>query len=352
MARAPITLLDIALRNGDNVASVVNDVTNVAPEWGTIPAVTRAGLSYDVVRTVGLPHGYFRPVGDGVPMDKSDIVRESKPMFPFETFLTVGEDVVKAQTTQSKATVGDILTTEASNNIMGTGLYMGVQTWYGANWDANGFFGLATQVSSIVGGTANLEVDAGGGLAGSTAAVPVAGSGTSGVTNTTGSFYLLWLDANPTNPQGVHYVVGDNGAMDFKPWMLLPVLKGQTVETNPRQKMAMAWFSNFMFYCALAPASAYSVFRIKNIDAAHPLTDALVAQLISKVPLNRRAGLKGFCSRRTAYTLQASRGGVAVATVGTVGSGGVYPGQPVETQGIPIVVTDSLVDTEINGNLI
>ncbi len=330
MARAPITLLDIALTNGDNVASVVNDVTTVAPEWSTIPAVTRQGISYDVLRTVGLPHGYFRPVGDGVPMDKTDLVRESKPLFPFETFLTVGEDVVDAQTSQSKASVGDILTREASNNIVGSGLYMGTQTWYGKNWDANGFFGLATQVS------AGCEIDAGGGAGGTTA--------------TTSSFYLLWLDGDQNNPQGVHYVVGRQGAMNFKPWMLLPVNKGMTTEASPRPKQAMAFFSNFMFYTGLAPASAYSVFRIKNIDAAHPLTDGLVAQLVSLIPLNRRAGLRGFTNRFASYTLQTSRGGVT--PVGAVGGGGIYPGQPTEVQGFPITVTDSLVSTEINGNLI
>jgi hypothetical protein len=330
MARAPITLLDLALTNGDNVASVVNDVTTVAPEWATIPAVTRMGISYDVLRTVGLPHGYFRPVGDGVPMDKSDIVREAKPMFPFETFLEVGEDVVEAQTSQSKASLGDILTREASNNITGSGLYMGTQTWYGQNWDANGFFGLASQVSA--GG----DLDAGGGSGGTTA--------------TTSSAYFLWLDADPNNPQGVHYVVGRQGAMNFKPWMLLPVYKGNTVETSPRVKRAMAWFSNFLFYLALAPASAYSVFRIKNIDAAHPLTDALAAQLVSLIPLGRRNNLRCFINRAAAFTLQSTRG--TVTPVGMVGGGGIYPGQPTEVQGIPITVTDSLVSTEINGNLI
>ncbi len=76
--------------------------------------------------------------------------------------------------------------------------------------------------------------------------------------------------------------------------------------------------------------SPLSVFRITKIDDAHPLNDALAAQLVSKVPLARRNGLRWFMNRRAAYGLQNSRATVNIATGNNkgVGAAGVFPDLP------------------------
>src|ERR1051325_6947905 len=112
MANQPYTLLDIAIRNGDHVGAVVEEVTTEAPEWGLIPAVSQEGTSYDVLRRTVLPAGSFRAVGDGVKGQKSEWARETKPMFVFEAQMNVPEDVEKAQTKSQKITTGDLLADE------------------------------------------------------------------------------------------------------------------------------------------------------------------------------------------------------------------------------------------------
>lgn len=320
MANKVFTLLDLAARSGENVAAVVEDVTTVAPEFSVIPAIARGGVSYDILRRTGLPAGAFRKVGNGVDMGKSIWERETKPMFVFEAQMTIGEDIVKAQTSQSRATTGDILADEAIATVRGSIINIGAQAYYGIKADAEGFAGLATQ--------SNTDISAGG---------------TNGACT---SAYLCWLDSTPINPQGVHFAVGLDGAFTFNEWARQQV-------TGADSKKTTAWVNNFMFYLGLAVGSPLSVFRITRIDAAHPLTDALAAQLVSKVPLARRNGLRWFMNRTAAYTLQAARATVNIATGGNKGvaGAGVFPDMPEMLAGYPITMTDSLLDTETNGSI-
>ncbi len=316
---AILTLLDLAVRSGDNVAAAIEDVTTIAPEFSVIPAITRNGVSYDVLRRVGLPSGGFRKVGNGVDMSKSQWERETKPMFVFEALMQIGEDIVKAQTAQSRATVGDILADEAIATVRGSIINIGAQAYYGTKAAADGFAGLATQSA--------FDLDAGGGANSTTA-------------------YLCWLDSNPTNPQGVHFAVGEDGAFNFGDWFRQQVA-GQD------GKKTMAWVNNFMFYLGLAVGSPLSVWRVKKIDAAHPLTDNLGAQLVAQVPLARRKGLRWFMNRNAAYLLQNSRATVNVATGGNKGvaAAGVYPDLPEMLAGYPITWTDSISNAETNGTI-
>src|SRR5947209_3897754 len=135
MASQPYTLLDLAIRNGANVGSVVEEVTTAAPEWGIVPSVPQQGTSYDVLRRTALPKGSFRNVGDGVKGSKSEWARETKPMFIFEAAMNVGEDIVKAQTESQKSTVGDILADEAIATVRGSSIGFGSQMYYGAKAD-------------------------------------------------------------------------------------------------------------------------------------------------------------------------------------------------------------------------
>lgn len=326
MANGPLTLLDIAVRNGNNVATVVEDVVTVAPEWGIIPATQRTGISYDVLRRIGNPHGQFRRVGTGVPMLKSEWDRDTKPMFYFDCQMNVGQDIVQAQTAQSKATVGDILADEAMANVRGSSQYFGEQTWYGQSADPNGFFGAATMLSSASGS----DLSAGGGPA------------------NTSSAYLCWLDPDNNNPKGLHYLVGLDGTMTFPDWQMMQSLKG--TDGGGRQLYATSWYNGFSFYCGLNVGSDYSVFRIKNIDLTHPLTDALGAALVTAVPLGRRQNLRWFMNRYAAQSLQTARaaGNVSVVTPGVPG-GGIYAALPTELAGFPITLTDSLSNVENAG---
>ncbi len=338
MAFAPITLLDIAERkNGNKVAALIEDVVIAAPEWGLIPAITVDGTSYDMLRRVGLPHGRFRPVGDGVPMLKSEWSRETKPMGYFDDQLRIGQDIVLAQSRGNDAVIPDVLADEASANVTGSMIYFGTQTYYGTMYDPAGFLGLNAMVSdnrTAAQVTANVinpaDINAGG----------AAGS--------TSSAYLCYFDDNPTSPKGLHFAIGLGGKMAFGDWMKLQSMIG--TDANGHAKFRTDWTNAFEFYCGLNVGSKYAVFRIRNIDLTHPLTDGLAAQLISAIPVARRNNLRWLMNRTAAFSLQQARSNanVAVVTPG-VPQGGLYAALPTELGGYPITVTDSLLNTETDG---
>lgn len=312
MPKGNLTLLDLAMRGGENVAAVVEDVVTVAPEWGIIPAAPRLGTSYEVLRRTSLPSGGFRKVGDGVVGQKSGFERETKPMFVFEAQMNVGEDIVKAQTAASRSTVGDVLADEAIAHVQGSAITMGSQVYYGKKANADGFAGLAAQVSD--------EESAGGG----------AGADTT-------SAYLLWVPPVTSEsdvPKGVHFAVGLDGSFQFGDWMKQQVDKGNN-------KKAMEYVNNFMFYVGLATASAYSVFRVRNIKEGSALTPTMGYKLLKKVPIARRGNLIWVMNRTAQELLRQS----------LITNEVKDPPLPEKLCGIPITVTDSIVDTEKNGDL-
>ena len=85
--------------------------------------------------------------------------------------------------------------------------------------------------------------------------------------------------------------------------------------------------------------SRCSAGRIKKLSAGsgRGLTDSLVADLLSKTPVGKTPDVL-FMSRRSLKQLQSSR-------TATNATGAPTP-FPTESHGIPIEVTDSIVDTE------
>ena len=327
-AAAPITMLDLAMRNGENVAAVVEDVTTVAPELNTIPAIPVDGTSYDILRRVGLPAGGFSAVGGGVAMGKSSWARETKPMFLFQAQMLIGNDIVIAQTARQRITTGDVLADEAIATIRGSTLNLGQQVYYGVKADATGFIGLHSLIS------AGDEINNGGAGGASTSA------------------YLAWLDPSEINPQGLHFALGLNGSMEFGEWMKQQVAVSGTAG-QAGAKYTTAWVNGMMFFIGMATASAQSVWRVRGIDATHGLTDAIGNALLSKVPIARRNNLRWFMNKTAAYTLQVSRATVSIATGGDKGVAGqgVFPELPTSLAGWPITLTDSLLDTETAGTI-
>jgi hypothetical protein len=322
-AAAPITLLDLAIRNGENIAAVVEEVTAVAPEVNIIPAIPVDGTSYDVLRRTGLPAGGFSPVGGGVAMGKSTWSRETKPMFLFQAQMLVGNDIVLAQTARQKITTGDVLADEAIATVKGSINNLGQQCYYGTKADALGFVGLHSLIAAVD------EINNGG---------------ANGASN---SAYLCWFDPSETNPQGIHFALGRNGTMDFGEWMQQQVaISGAPGAAGT--KYTMAWVNGMMFFIGFATASQQSVWRVRGIDATHGLTDAIGHALLAKVPIARRQNLRWMMNKTAAYTLQVSRATVSIATGGDKGvSGqGVFPELPTSLAGFPITLTDSLLETE------
>lgn len=313
-----LNLLDlIANQENDPLTGLIEDVTTYAPEFSQIPVTVKEGITYRIVKRTLLPPSGFRQVNQGIGVSKSSYKQEVKEMFPIDCIINVDELIVKGD----DESTGDILTKEAQGALQSVIITLGAQVWYGTSNDANGYDGLRSQLTNNV----------------------VAGGTTS-----TSSAYLIWL-----HPWGVNFPVGRKGEIAMKPWMTQQVVvstPGTTGSSN-----IFAYVSNINCFIGLTVGSNYSVFAVTGIDSSNPMTDNLGTKLISLIPLNRRQGLCWFMNRSVHWTLQNSR---TTVNSGSAGSGGYqasdgdgrpqYAPPPTSCGGYPIVVTDSLTNTETN----
>jgi hypothetical protein len=301
------TMADIAARTGsDAVVGLIEDVTTYAPEFSVFPARAKPGTSYRVTRRVALPTPAFRDANSAITITKNRYEQELKQMYFLDCQLQVDEAIVKAEPGE----LGDFLTDEATGALQAATISIGSQIWYGVDADAKGFAGLTAQC--------------------------VGKLSTGGTTNSTSAF-LVWL-----NPQGVQMIVGNDGEISLPAW-------SQQYIQESGNKQKLAYVTNLSSYLGLQVGSNQAVWRVSGITmtAGAGLTDARGNNLLSRVPLSRRNGLRWFMNRTAAFTLQASRTGI---TYNIAGSGGApaWSPMPTELAGIPITLTDSLVDTTTN----
>lgn len=314
---ANITLYDIITRNGnDALTGLVEDVTIYAPEFSQIPVIVRAGTTYKTLARVSLPTSQFRTLNGGVAGSKSTYKQFVHEMFPIDTQIVVDELAYKAD----DGVTGDVLYQEGQGALQSVINLIGSQTYYGQAQDgSNGFVGVRAQLLSS--------------LQNNPAASPVTASNSA----TSSTVYGLWL-----NPQGVAYSVGKNGEVAFPPFQrqLIPAPNGNG--------NIFAWVSNISTFIGLSVSSAESVFGVTGVTLANPFTDKLGSQLIMNVPLTRRAGFTWFMNRTGYTSLQQSRSAInyqpAVAKNGTP----AWSPPPLECEGFPIVLTDSITNTENN----
>ena len=314
---ANITLYDIVTRNGnDALTGLVEDVTIYAPEFSQIPVVVRAGTTYKTLARVTLPSSGFRQINQGITGSKSTYKQTVHEMFPIDTQIVIDELAYKAD----DGVTGDVLYQEGQGALQSVINLIGSQTYYGqANDGSNGFVGLRSQLLS------------------SLASNPSATAVTASAGNNTTTAYGVWL-----NPQGVCYSVGKHGEVAFPPFtrQLVPAPNGNG--------NIFAWVSNISTFIGLSVASANSVYGITGISQAAPLTDRLGADLIANVPLTRRAGFTFFMNRLAQASLQKARSAINYQPASAKSGTPAWSPPPLEMEGFPIIVTDSITNTENN----
>lgn len=305
MPSGNLTLVDLAARTGsDALVGLIEDVVTVAPEFQVMPVLTRSGTSYKLTRRTALPPSGFRSVNEGVAGGKSTYVQETKSMYYLDAQLEVDEAIVKGD----DRAIGDVLTDEAAGALESSIITIGSQVYYGVSASAKGFVGLDQQLSDDT-------VYAGG-------------------TSNTTSAYLVDLST-----RGVHLVVGRDGRIEMPEWRMQRL-------TDADGNAYMGYVSNISAYMGLNVGSEHAVYRVRGIDETNKLTDALGHKCLKNVPLRRRGGnLRWMMNKTAAYTLQLSRTAVGQQAAGGGGAPAFAPA-PTELAGIPIILTDSLVDTE------
>jgi hypothetical protein len=161
-----------------------------------------------------------------------------------------------------------------------------------------------------------------------------------GTTATTGS--SCWLVR--FGPQAVGWIWGNGGQLKLSDPRVESV-----VDSADSTKKFDAYVQTLFARPGLMINSTQSIARIKKLtaDSGKGLTDALIAEALSKFPVGR-GPTHIFCSRRSAMQLQKSRTVTIMAGAGGKPGGGTEAVAPLPDSafGIPLLVTDALLNTE------
>lgn len=316
MAYQYLTMLDIAKSNGSDVTvGLIEENLNAAPEIAVLPARSVKGTSFKTLVRTGYPSTGFRAANGANQPTKSTYVNKM-----FETFYYDGQmEVDNAIASADEQGPDHAMAIEADGHGRAFLLTSGKQVWYGsgsANGDALGFPGAHDLVDS------SLLVDATGTTA-----------------NVASSVYAV-----VALPKFFELILGNQTVLNVGQWRMQTI----TRTVNAVAGEVTAWKNSLEGWIGAAWYSKYAVGHIKNIttDANKGLTDSLLADLLAAFPV----GVKPthlFMSRRSRKQLQKSRTVTLYGGPGKPGSdvATVAP-VPTEYDGVPIIATDSILDTE------
>jgi hypothetical protein len=309
---AKISLLDLTKAAGhDRSVGLIESVTTVAPELGRIPGRVISGTSYKTLDRNALPATGFTNANEGIAAGKSGFAVKTVECFIFRGAVNADKALADAW----DGGRGAYQALEAIGVARSAGIKLGQQVWYGTSTDGKGFPGAQSLV------TAAQTYDA----TGSTA-------------STGSSVYGLKL-----GPQFVQMIYGGNQTLALAPFREQSVFDG-----NGGQYAA--YVSELTTWVGLQAVHPNAIGRIKNLtaQAGKTLTDAIIANWLATFPVGFTPDVL-FMSRRSRLQLQLSRSVVinGDGKGGTVGSamGNTAP-VPTEAFGIPIEVTDNILDTE------
>jgi hypothetical protein len=311
---AQANLLDIAKLNGsDAVVGLIEENMSVAPELSVFPARTIRGTSYKIAVRDSYPGVGFRNANEGTTYTKSTF--SNKTIEAYILAANVRADVAVANAYEDGPDAWKAI--EASGVMRQAMIEIGSQIFYGTSVDSKGFPGLEAIHTAYASG---LVVDAGGTTAGT-------GSSVYGV---------------KFGPQDVQLIFGNGTAFELGDWFQ------QMVNDGTAGQDYLAYVAALTSWVGLQVGSKYSVSRLKDAtaDSTKGVTDAKLAELLSLHPVGHRPDY-WFMNRRSAYQLQSSRSSTVNGTGSKSATGAeVWAPLPTESNGIPIIVTDSIGSTE------
>lgn len=314
------TLLDIAIQNvADAGRELIDEAVRAVPEVTgrhrigtqeiTIPntalAETIPGTEYKTLIRTSLPTATFRNANEGSTPSKSGYENRQVETFilnpRWECDVAVAQRHVRGEAEYIREE--GVAIVEAAFKTLGRQFFYG----RGTNGDAKGHPGLIDSVNSA------LVVDA------------------TGSTSNTGS--SVW--AVKWGPRDVTWVMGQGGSLS-----LSELRKGDIVDSNNRRMTA--YIQELLCYPGVQVGSIYSCARLKNLteQTGKTLTDALLARLFSTFPEGWYPDAL-YMSQRSGYQLQTSRTSAMQMNV----KGSTAP-WPTDYQGVPIVYTSSILNTE------
>lgn len=321
-AAATLNFLDLAKANSnDVVGALIEENTNEAPELAVFDSEDMAEpgmLSYETLHRTGLPTVGFAHAGEGFTPSKSEMKLVKHDCFRFGGRIEAARHIAD---NWRRGGAAGYQAHEASGVLKAALLHIGKQIFYGVSNDGKGFPGLK-------------------------AFTPFGGSYTYNATGTTnnvassvyfvkfGESYCRLMAGRARNASGL-----------FE----LPEFRiGDMTDPADTAKKIEAYISELSSYLGLQIAHAASVLRICNLttDSGKGLTDAVIANAKSLLPAGFTPDIC-FMSKRSRLQLQTSRT-VTLNGQGTTrpNQGLIAPTPATDADGVPIVVTDSILSTD------
>ncbi|MFO1046032.1 MAG: hypothetical protein U0941_30000 [Planctomycetaceae bacterium] len=310
------TLLDIASSTGsDGIAGLIEEVVAFVPEIQIGAARTIKGMQYKATIRTQLPTTGFRGPNKGAKPTRSryeqrlfDCFVTDTPWLADKALADIHEDGAAAY-----------IAAEARGIVQAQTIMLGKQFYYGLDpanagfSDANGFPGLAVQYDA-----ATMTVDAGGSTANTGSSVWAVSWGEDGV---------QWLYGNGSNPLQLTDVQT----------VVLPDINDPT-----SGNMVTYYHQQLLAWVGMKQTNARRVARIKNLtaQAGKGLTDNLLRDLVQSFNVGYRPDAI-FMSRRSMGQWIKSR-----TPVGPTANFGPQPTVIADYDGIPVIQTDSIQNTE------
>ena len=311
------TLLDIQKLNGNDAAvGLIEENLKYAPELQIVPFRTIKGTSYKTGIRTGLPTTGFRNANEGQASSKSTFEQRLIECFIFGG--NVKADKAVADAYEDGAAAWQAI--EASGVMQSAMQNLGKQMFYGVTQDNKGFPGLK----------AFLPKD---GLTKANDPLTIDATGTTA--STASSVYFVKFGV-----QDLTFVGGQSRAFDLGDFREQMVYDANGAGFDAYVAALTAWIGMQIGHENVAR-------RILNLteDNGKGYTDALNARALATFPVGHRPDAI-FASRRSVTQLQISR------TVVLQGNAKVRPDQPTvaprptEYEGIPIIETDSIGNTD------
>jgi hypothetical protein len=300
-----LTLLDIAKLNGaDKEVGLIEEVLTSAPEAESFPFRTITGTSYPTVTRVSLPTVGFRLANDGVDATKSQFVRKLVQAFILGGRVEADKAIAMAHEDGMEA----YEMIEAAGVFKATLIELGSQIWYGTANDADGFPGIKAALPYTAGLADGSVINATGSTAG-----------------TASSVYAVKF-----GPQDVT-LIGGNGNIprlgDFRDETII----GENNKSMPGR------VADLIGWIGLQIGNINCVRRIANLTAqdGKGLTTDLLADLMNSFPVGYRPDAI-YMSRRS--RLQYAKDLVTPERPNVV--------LPTEYDGVPIIASDSILNTD------
>lgn len=319
-AKEFMTLLDVLQQEGTGSIKALDAVRSVglaSPEVTAFPVTVIDGTQYEINMPTGIPRFGFRPANAGAKNLTTEYTNKTVKCYYIDGPIAVDKAVVT-----SSARGAQLLTKETRSVTLGAIASIALQMWYRLPEQENVFPAISEQMGDYMTISADPSKQE--------------DSEANRADNSGASAYLVIL-----GDDFLHSIWGNKKTLSMSP------VQEETVARNTEDGESgtmRAYTSRLEGWTGIAVESPFSVARIKNISAQHPLTDKLVAKAKSLFP----AALRGMISYvvmngNVKLLLQESR--TLTPATGNGGTGMIAP-EPDSVMGIKILEVDSLLDDE------